>query len=239
MYQNVIVEHYSSQVHLSLNIENIDRLFPGFSLGDFGVLHGSSQVQSLLPSLCVKAQLPYQLGGLETNVLFVDGGNSFKLYEVSTIAQKWKLDPTQVLERIFVSRAFTAYQLSSLVLDQLEPVIKQFKSKFVIVSNLAQLFLNRDIPKKEAQVIFFQLTAYLSIFAKKHQVILIATQTPSFSSKHNIFFKESLCERATVVVSIRTLNQRPHFFLEKHPVFSRGKAEFPSDNSNLIDFMEA
>ena len=239
MYQNVIVEPCSSQVYLSLSIENIDRLFPGFSLGDFVVLYGSSQVQSLLSSLCIKAQLPYQLGGLETKVLFVDGGNSFKLYDISALAQKWKLDPAQVLGRIFVSRAFTAYQMASLVLDQLEPVVKQFKSKFVIVSNLAKLFLDQDIPKKEAQEIFFQLTAYLSTFAKKHQVILVVTQTPCFWSKNNNFFKESLCESATVVASVRKFNQRQHFFLEKHPVFSLGKTEFPSDECTLIDFMEA
>jgi len=115
MYQNVILEPIPSQLRLSLNIENVDSLFPGFMLGDFAVLHGSSAVQSLLPSLCVRAQLPYQLGGLETNVLFVDGNNSFRLYDVSTVAQSFELDPGTALGRIFVSRAFTAYQLISLV----------------------------------------------------------------------------------------------------------------------------
>jgi hypothetical protein len=115
MYQNAILEPIPSQLRFSLNIKNIDSLFPGFMVGYFAVLHGSSAVQSLLSSLCVRAQLPYQLGGLETNVLFVDGGNSFRLYDVSAFAQTCELDPKEVLERIFVSRAFTAYQLTSLV----------------------------------------------------------------------------------------------------------------------------
>ena len=53
MYQNVILEPISPQLKLSLNIENVDWLFPGFMLGDFAVLHGSSSIQSLLSSLCV------------------------------------------------------------------------------------------------------------------------------------------------------------------------------------------
>jgi len=50
--------------------------FPGFALGDFAVLQGSS-VLSLASLWCVKAQLPTQLGGLQSSVIFIDGGNTF------------------------------------------------------------------------------------------------------------------------------------------------------------------
>ena len=116
MYHNPILKKPESELLLPLGFETIDKVFPGFTSGDFAVIHGSSTVQSLLPTLCVKAQFPYQLGGLETNVLFVDGANSFRLYDISDIAQAWELDPKHVLERIFVSSAFTAYQLVSVIL---------------------------------------------------------------------------------------------------------------------------
>ena len=239
MHQNVILKPTSSQLRLSLNIENVDSLFPGFMLGDFAVLHGSSTAQSLLSSLCVRAQLPYQLGGLETNVLFVDGGNSFRLYDVSTIAQICELDPRDVLRRIFVSRAFTAYQLCSLIFEQLQSAIEKYASKLVILSNLAQLFLDKDVPKKEAQQVFLQLTTYLANFAKKNRVILVAMYSPRFWSKRNRFFKEVLCGRADVVASIKKFKHRPYFVLEKHPTFKLGKAEFPSGEVTLADFLEA
>ena len=239
MYQNLISKSISSQLQLSLNIQNIESLFSGFTLGDFGVFHGSSAVQSLLTRLCVRAQLPYQLGGLETNVLFVDGGNSFRLYDVSAFAQTCELDPREVLGKLFVSRAFTAYQMTSLVLEQLQNAIEKYDSKFVILSNLAQLYLDDDVPKKEAQEVFLQLTAYLAEFAKKNRVILVATHPPSFWSKRSKFFKEVLCGRANVVASIRKFRQRQYFVLEKHPVFKLGKVEFPSSEVTLADFMEA
>lgn len=239
MYQNLILEPVPSQLQLSLNIENIDSLFPGFIFGDFAVLHGSSAVQSLLTSLCVRAQLPYQLGGLESNVLLVDGGNSFRLYDVSAFAQTCELDPKEVLDRIFVSRAFTAYQLTSLVLDQLQTSIEKYDTKLVILPNLAQLYLDKDVPKKEAQEVFLQLTSYLANFAKKNRVILVATHLPRFWSKRSKFFEEVLCGRANVVASTIKFRNRPHFVLEKHPVFKIGKAEFPSEEVTLADFLEA
>ena len=238
MYQNVILEQIPSQLRLSLNIKNVDRLFPGFILGDFAVLHGSSAIQSLLSSLCVRAQLPYQLGGLETNVLFVDGSNSFRLYDVSTIAQTCELDPRTVFRKIFVSRAFTVYQLTSLIFEKLQSAIEKYDSKLVIISNLAQLFLDKDVPKKEVEEVFLQLTSYLTSFAKKNQVILVATQLPRFWSNRNRFFKEVLCSRANVVASIRKFKHRPYFALEKHPFFKLGKSEFHSGAVTLADFLE-
>lgn len=238
MYQNVILEHVSPQLQLSLNIENVDCLFSGFMVSDFAVLHGSSVVQSLLTRLCVRAQLPYQLGGLETNVLFVDGSNSFRLYDVSVFAQVCALDPREVLGNIFVSRAFTTYQLTSLIFEQLQHAIEYYDSKVVVLSNLAQLYLDSDVPKKEAQEVFLQLTGFLAEFSKKNRVILVATHPPSFWSKRSSFFKEVLCGRADVVASVRKFRSRAYFVLEKHPVFKLGKAEFPCSEVTLADFLE-
>ena len=176
MYQPTLLKRTPlQQMGLTLGIEKVDTFFPHFTLGDFAVLQGSSSIQSIVNLLCVRAQLPYQLGGLETNVLFVDGGNTFRLYDISTIAQSYELDPRTVLERIFISRAFTAYQLTSTILEKLQKTIKIYDSKFIVLSNFAQLYLDKDIPKKESQEIFLQLTSYLSNFAKKNQVIILVT----------------------------------------------------------------
>jgi hypothetical protein len=206
--------------------------------GDFGVFHGCS-VQSLLSRLCVRAQLPFQLGGLESNVLFVDGGNSFRLYEVSAFAQACEVDPRQVLERIFVSRAFTAYQLTSLILEQLQNAIEDCDSKVVVLTDLARLYLDRDVPKREAKEVFLQLTSHLADFAEKNRVILIATHPSAFWSKRSRFFEEVLCGRADVAASVRRFRGRPYFVLEKHPVFRLGKEEFPCGQVTLADFLGA
>ena len=55
-------------LRLSLNIEQVETVLPYFSLNDFVVLHGSSAMQSIVNLLCVHVQLPFQLGGLESNV---------------------------------------------------------------------------------------------------------------------------------------------------------------------------
>lgn len=239
MLQNPVLKNSQPQLRFSLNIDKVDTLFPGFMLGDFAVLHGQSSVRSLLTQLCVRAQLPYQLGGLETSVLFVDGDNSFRLYDVSALAQQYVLNPTDVLNRIFVSRAFTAYQHASLLLDKLQRAVDKYGSKLVLLSNPSYLYLDKDVQKKEAKEIFVQLTEFLSDFANDNQVIVVATHISRVCSKRNLFFKEELCNKADVVASVRKSYCRPDFVLEKHSFFEVGKTEFPSTGVTIADFVGA
>ncbi|HLN89494.1 MAG TPA: hypothetical protein VK253_05455 [Candidatus Binatia bacterium] len=52
---------------------------------DFALLYGSSSVISLTALLCMRAQLPIQLGGLGSNVVFIDGGNTFGFCSIAPV----------------------------------------------------------------------------------------------------------------------------------------------------------
>ncbi len=239
MSLKAIAKSVSSQLHLSFNIRNIDDVFPGFTLGSFSVLHGSPTVLPLSMLLCVRAQLPYQLGGLETNVVFVDGGNTFRLYDVSYMAQLHELNPRDVLNRIFISRAFTAYQMTSLVLDELQVAVDKFDSKLVILSDITGLYLDKDVPAREARDVFNQLTSHLSNFAKEKNVVVVSTCLPHYQSKQNVLFKAMVCGRANAVVSVESSRHGQKFVLEKHPFWGIRKTCFPSEDFTLTRFMEA
>jgi NAD(P)-dependent dehydrogenase (short-subunit alcohol dehydrogenase family) len=239
LLQRTTLESLPSQPRLSFNMENIDDVFPGFALGDFAVLHGSPAVLPLSTLLCVRAQLPPQLGGLGTNVTFVDGGNTFRLYDVSTIAQLHELDPKEVLERIFISRAFTAYQMTSIVFDRLRETVERYGSKLVVVSDIAGLYLDRDVPEREAKHVFSQLTLRLSRFAEENRVTVVATYPPHYPSKRNLFLKWAACGRAGVVASVKPTRRGSQFVLEKHPLLPKERAAFPSENLTLNRFLGA
>ena len=238
MLPSPLLETVPSQLRLAFHIEHVDELFPGFVLGDFAVLRGSSTVLPLSMLLCVRAQLPYQLGGLATNVVFVDGGNTFRLYDVSYIAQLHQLDAKAVLERIFIARAFTAYQMTSLVLDKLETAVKKYDSTLLLISDIAGLYLDNDVPKSEARHVFNRVTRHLSKFADEKHVIVVATYPPHSPSQRNLFFNAVVCGRANEVVSVRPSKQGQQFVLEKHPFFPLGCADFPSEDRSLTRFME-
>lgn len=237
MTQTIMVKPLAAQPLLSLNMQGVDELFPGFRLGDFAVLHGSPSIISLTSLLCIRAQLPVQLGGLGSNVVFIEGGNTFRLYKITRLAQVHQLNPREVLDRIFISRAFTAYQLTSLILDKLEETIKKYDAKLVVVSDIAGTFLDEDVPHEEAQRVYSQITSFLSNFAKKHQTIVIATYLPYYESQRETLLKELTCSRASTVLAFSKTAYTREVSLEKHPSFVLGTAELPSEDSTLTDFM--
>ena len=218
---------------------DVDELFPGFTPGDFAVLYGSPSVISLTSLLCIRAQLPAQLGGLGSNVVFIDGGNTFRLYKIARLAQLHHLNPRQALERIFISRAFTAYQLTSLILDKLEETVQKYNAKLVVISDIAGFFLDDDIPNEEAQKVYSQIINYLSSFAKKHQIVLIATYLPDSENRRSSLLQEITCSKAKTVLYFSKTAYTREITLEKHPSFVLGTAELPSENLKLTDFMGA
>jgi Rad51 len=235
--QNVIVKPALFQPVFPLSIRGVKEVFPGFALGDFAVLQGSS-VLSLASLLCVKAQLPIQLGGLQSSVIFIDGGNTFRLYQIAQLAQIHHLNPKNVLDNIYISRAFTAYQTAALIKDQLREAVKNYNAKLVIISDIAGFFLDKDVAEDEAQRIFSQVTAYLSNFARESQTIVLATYPPHVDTERNSYLQTLTCSKASVVLSLRTTGYARQFVLEKHPYFSIATAEIPTEDLTLLDFAE-
>jgi len=237
MSQEMLMRTVVPQALFSLDMRNVTDLFPGFAPGDFAVVYGSPSVVSLAALLCVRAQLPIQLGGLGSSVVFVDGGNTFRLYQVARLAQVHQLDPKQVLDRIYVSRAFTAYQMTTLLMEHLKSAVERFHAKLVVISDIAGLFLDKDVPNEEARRVFSQVLAYLQNFARENQIILIATYLPRPNGNRNLHLHALACGKANVVIALRQTKYEREFALEKHPRFILGSAELLSDNLNLTHFM--
>jgi hypothetical protein len=220
-------------------MRNINQLFPGFTTGDFAFIHGSHAVSSLASLLCIRAQLPPQLGGLGSNVVFIDGANTFRLYQITRLARLHQLDPKQVLDHIYISRAFTAYQMAALILQKLEDAIKTCNAKLIIISDIPAMFLDKDVQEEEAKRIYSQVTTRLSNFTRKQQVITIATYPPHEDSRRNIYLQALTAARANVILSLKQTKYEREVILEKHATFTLGSAEFPSEILPLTMFMEA
>jgi hypothetical protein len=218
-------------------MRGIDEVFPGFLAGDFAVLYGSPAVASLISLLCVRAQLPVQLGGLGSNVVFIDGGNTFRLYNIARLARLYQLSPTDTLKHIFISRAFTAYQLTALIMEKLEEAVKITNAKLVVVSDLAGFFLDTNVATAEAQRVYSQIMTYLASFATNHQISIVTTYLPYENTKRHSILKEMTTQKANTVLYFKKTPYAKQIALEKHPFYKFGIAELPSENRTLTDYM--
>lgn len=233
MYQNTILKTAEGNQLLSLNTQQVNQLFPGFNIGEFAIVYGSKSVLSLSSLLCVRAQLPLQLGGLGSNVVFVDGGNSFKLYQIARIAKIHNLNPTKILKKIHIARAFTAYQITTLILEKLKETVIKYKAKLVIISDVMRYYCDKEIDKEERYQIYKQVLGYLSRFAKENKIILIVTENEKSQDKS---LHELTVQKADIVININQSKYVHEFILEKHHKYILGTADFSSENTTLEQF---
>jgi hypothetical protein len=236
MQQELITTITQQTQLLSFNIPEVDLLFPGFTQGDFAMIVGAESA-FLTSLLSVRAQLPIQLGGLNSNVIFLDGSGTFKSPKIARIAQIQHLNQKQALERVHVSFASNAYEVTSLTLDHLQKVVDKYSAKLVILSDIAKLFLDDALPDEEAKKVFSQIAAYLQSFAKKNKIIVIVTYTPRPNTSRNIEMQTVCRERANINIIIRQTMFDREFELQKHPRYLLGSAALPSENITLADFL--
>jgi len=222
---------------LQLGISEVNMIFPGFEAGDFIVLKGPAS-NLLLFDLCIRCQLPTSKGGLSSPALFIDGGNIFDPYVVAEAARRYGLNPRDALEKIYVSRAFTAYQLSSLILERLDEAVRKFRSRFVAVSDIYSLFLDRDVPKTEAQELFMKGCGKLQKIAEERNVIIAASHEEKRSSSRGLFFEAVLYGRASVILGLNQSRGALRFSLERHPKIKPFIVELSGNDVCLTDFME-
>jgi len=208
-------------------------------MGDFAVLYGHPFCKTLSFLLSVRCQLPKEEGGLNSTAIYIDGGNTFNPYAISAVAQQHNVDPQFTLERIFVSRAFTAYQLSALILETLENAFKQYRSKLVLISDITALFVDRDVPTKEAINLFNHAIIHLSELVTRRDVIIVASCFPRGRFKRRRFFLESvLFGRAGTVVRVAESKGKLQFTLESHPFLKPFTIDILSNAVTLEKFEE-
>ena len=239
MLQEIVVESQSCRTMLSLEVLKINDLFPGFCLGDFALIHGTSSIDWVASVLCCRAQLPTQLGGLASKVIFIDGGESFQLSTITRLAKLQRMNPKEVLACIQLSSVSTAYQLTTVILRRLEERIRKSKAKLVIISEIATAFLDEKIDDEEGKRIYNQIALRLSSLAKELNIIIIATMTNRSNDKRGLYCQILTHTRANVSIAINGSRNEHEFVLEKHPYFTLGSAEIAVKTLPLTAFAES
>ena len=223
----------TTQARFTFNISDVDGIFPGFKSGDFAVLYGPQSISSLTSLLCARAQLPPQLGGLESNVVFIDCANSSSLSSI----QLQQLDAKDPLERVLNMRVYTAYRLTSLIMEKLQDAVENQGAKLVVISDIAGPFLNNNVDDQEAKTVYSQIMSYLANFAKKHHIIIIATYLSHENSRRNSILQDITTAKANTVLRFTKTPYTKEVELEKHPSYMLGVVDLTSENPALTDFM--
>ncbi len=136
----------------------------------------------------VTVQLPKEKGGLEGCCLYIDSENSFRPERIVSIAEAQGLNPEEVLEKIFVARAYNSdHQM--LLAEKSEEIIKEKNIKLVIVDSLMAQFRAEFIGRGTLAVRQQKLNKHMRTLQKLAEVYNVALLvTNQVMSRPDIMF---------------------------------------------------
>ena len=132
---------------ITLDIEKIDSSITLTTEDCVCIIGEARCANAILMRLCVRALiLKRQRKLLEfAKVIFIDAGgknnSSDSFYRYVNFARQYGLDIKKVLQSIVISRAFTIYQLTDLIIYELPRVIQQLEAKVILISDLLNMFV--------------------------------------------------------------------------------------------------
>jgi len=201
--------------------------------GQLVTLQGEAS-NALSHLLCVRAVYPLP-PGLDSDVVFVDGGNVFDVYTVSRHAFSLRLDQERMKLRIHLSRAFTHHQLSGFITERLTGAIDECDARLAIVSDITALYCDPDVKeKREAFDLFSKDIRSLATLAEQRKMIIVVTNLQSRRQAMD----DVLTRTAHVSAVLQDNGAHTLLTVTRHPFLPTGKTEIATlDNQTLTRYL--
>lgn len=111
-------------------------------------------------------------------VTLVDGSNRFDLYGLAEFARRTaggRCTPEDLLRKIFVSRAFTCYQMEAVITDRLPVFVRSRQSPVVLIFGLLDTFYDEQAPLWDVQSGVQRMLQALQCLKREGVSILVAS----------------------------------------------------------------
>lgn len=135
------------------------------------------------------------MAGRGMDVIVLDGANRFNPYIVSSFARKTLISPEEVLKRIRIARAFTCYQMATLVGERLPIFLEKERGEAqagkprVILLGLLTTFLDEDGAEREIFPLFERALSKVGKMAEEGVPFFLFQPSVSFGSKRSSLMK--------------------------------------------------
>jgi hypothetical protein len=113
-------------------------------------------------------------------ISLIEGRNQFHPYRIGERGRALGIDPTAVLDRIRLARAFTAYQLVALV-DGWATELRRHSPTLLVAHDLPTLFFTEEVPSEERAPLLRYVAQRLREILEVHALPLVLTLDGGFA----------------------------------------------------------
>ncbi|MHA2162568.1 MAG: hypothetical protein ACXABF_09105 [Candidatus Thorarchaeota archaeon] len=191
----------------------------GLEVGLMHLVYGDSILRDDLHRIAVSLLLPKSQGGLDSPVIIIDSNNILRIDMLTEIAFHVGLKPEDVMNRIYISRAFNSSQTYDLVINQLDDFFDDLNAGALLLPGLVDIY-HREGLSAEAMQQITHMTNRLMAFSLRREVVTVVSTGPSQRNPSNPLGGQALKSCSQIHVLVEETPMRVNYSLMKHPSYT-------------------
>ncbi len=202
---------------VSTGVPALDRLLEGgYECGLMHLFYGQSSFHDDLLRAAVWAQVPKRKGGLESPAIIIDSSNMIDTLKLADYASEYEMNIEEVMENIFISRAFNSSQTYDLIINHLDEFLDRVPARMLLVPGLPDLFTSEGLDAVRTQQIT-HVASRLMVKTLEHELVtLVSTKTPP-PPRGLPPVGKALASTAQIHILVEQTPMRTVYTLTKHP----------------------
>jgi hypothetical protein len=147
-------------------------------------------------------------------VAVIDAAMAFEVTVIAAYAQARRVPPERFLRHIYIARAFTCYQVATLLCDRLDPLLASQQVGLVILLGPCTTFFDENVPFKDAFLLFQRVLRKLETLCAHGPLLLMAQGLDGYRTRRTLFVRE-LVKVVELGIRVSTIEGRHHVQLVK------------------------
>jgi hypothetical protein len=213
----------------------------GIESGLVHLFYGDKSFHEDFLRFAVKALTWKVKGGLESPTIIIDSANMIKTEKLTELSYEFALEPEDVMDNIYISRAFNSSQTYDLIMNQMENFLEKVPARVLMVTGLPNLYLEEGFKSEGLQEISHMASRIAAVTLQRGLFTLVSA--PASAKSPN--FPEggrTLSTTAQVHIQVTDSPSRTTYTLAKHPQFpvkrtNRAKTESSGSTLPLSYFL--
>jgi len=190
----------------------------GFEMGLVHLFYGSRCLNEDLLRAAVQVQLPEERGGINSPTIIIDSANMIRIDKLTDLSFELGLEPEDVMDRVYISRAFNSSQTYELVMNQLDQFFERAPARMLIVAGLPDLYITEGLTGEGLQQLSHMATRLMA-FTLSRGIVTLVSAPSSPKSPDLPAGGKALASCAQVHVNVAESAAYFKYTLAKHPQY--------------------
>jgi len=191
----------------------------GLETGLMHLFYGDRCLNDDLLRIAVQMQLPVERKGVNSPTIIIDSANIIKIDKLTDYSFEFELEPEEVMERIYISRAFNSSQTYDLVMEQLPSFFERVPARLLIIAGLPDLYISEKMMTGEGLQQLTHMATKLMTLTLNREIVTLVSAPSSQKNRDLPAGGTALSSYAQVHIHVSKSEPYIKYTLAKHPQY--------------------